>query len=132
MRAAKNAETCRHPSSVAARIDNAWPEEKANAHRVEVNPRIRGSLISQIKGWIDDLLVRYAYPIIYKFRFNNLTNVQAFDRARTSVLVCMHITIDMFFVITYPRRTLIHIALQRQQTIPLEEIQSKKECNLSS
>lgn len=64
MSAAKNPETYRQPSWFAASIDNAWPEEKHKAHSVEVKPRILGSLISQMNGCIDDLLVRYAYPEI--------------------------------------------------------------------
>ena len=64
MSAAKNPETYRQPSFIAANIDNAWPEEKHKAHSDVVKPRKLGSLISEMNGCIDDLLVRYAYPEI--------------------------------------------------------------------
>ena len=35
---------------------------KNKDHNVEVNPRILGSLISHMNGWMEDRLVRYAYP----------------------------------------------------------------------
>ena len=54
----KNPETYRHPRYPDASIDKACPEMKNKDHKVEVKPRILGSLISPIKGCMDDLLVR--------------------------------------------------------------------------
>ena len=58
--APKNPETYRHPRYPDASIDKACPETKNKDHSVEVKPIILRSLISPIKGCIDDLLVRNA------------------------------------------------------------------------
>ena len=59
---------------------------KNKDHNVEVNPRILGSLISHMNGWMEDRLVRYAYPKLTSNMVNKQKKIGLYTLYGTSRL----------------------------------------------